>query len=330
MIAPYCRHDQVKKFGRNRNGSQRYRCLLCGLTWTEDRVRPIGEMRIDESKAVEVLEMLLEGVSIRSTVRLTGVAKDTILSLLELIGKRALRYWGQYMTNLPVSNLQVDEIWGYVGMKEKTRQRKAGPADFGDAYCYTAIERDSKLLVCWHLGKRSPTDTEWFADKLYRVTADGRFQLTTDGYQSYNKAIPGAFGSQVDYAQLVKIYGTPRDGVARYSPPEIIGIHRNVICGSPDQAMVCTSHVERQNLNIRMGIRRMTRLTNAFSKKWDNHEYALALYFLHYNFCRIHIMLSKGKVKGERGTPTTPAMAAKLTDHVWTLAELLNELATHC
>jgi IS1 family transposase len=273
-------------------------------------------MRIDQAKALQVLEMLLEGVSIRSTVRLTKVAKGTILSLLELVGKRALRYWGQYMTNLPVADVQVDEIWGFVGMKEKTCRKVDAPAEFGDSYCFTAIERDTKLLVAWHLGKRSKNDTVLFADKLHHVTAS-RFQLTTDGYSHYPKAIQGAFGEMVDFAQLVKIFGAPRDG--RYSPPEIIGTHTNVVCGSPVESRVCTSHVERQNLNIRMGIRRMTRLTNAFSKKWENHEYHLALYFLYYNFCRIHQTIK-----------TTPAIASGLTDHVWSLAELLNQLATHC
>jgi len=286
-------------------------------------VRPGGEMRIDEAKAVQVLEMLMEGVSIRSTVRITHVAKGTVLNLLELIGERALRYWGQCMTNLPVENLQADEVWDFVGCKEKTRQSKHYGEEYGDAYCYTAIDRSSKLLTAWHLGKRSPTDTVAFSEKLRRAVPN-KCQLTTDGYGPYSIAIPDAFHGQVDFAQLIKIYGKQSDGPnTRYSPAAIIDIHSKVICGNPFPPDVCTSHVERQNLNIRMGIRRMTRLTNAFSKKWENHEYALAIYFLYYNFCRPHMTLSKGK------GPTTPAMAAGLTDCPWSMERLLDELATH-
>jgi transposase-like protein/IS1 family transposase len=328
VIAPACKHECVKRFGKNRNGSQRFRCGLCGATWTEDRPQPIGNMRIDEAKAVQVLEMLLEGVSIRSTSRITGIAKGTILSLLEVVGERALRFWGSRMRGIHVNDVQVDEIWGFVGMKEKTCAKQGAPAEFGDAYCFTGIERDSKLLVSWHLGKRSKADTLVFADKLAYATV-GRFQLTTDGFAQYPAAITGAMGNCVDFAQLVKIYGAPRDGMARYSPAEIIDIRKNVICGTPDKAKICTSHVERHNLSIRMGIRRMTRLTNAFSKKWANHEYALAMFFLYYNYCKPHGTLSKSKQWGQRGTPTTPAMAAGLTDHVFTLAELLGEMATH-
>jgi transposase-like protein/IS1 family transposase len=316
MIAPACKHERTKKCGHDRKGNQRFRCLLCGQTWIEQQPKPLGEMRIDKAKAVLCLRLLLEGNSIRSVERIVGVNRNTILSLLELVGRRALRFWGERMSNLAVANVQVDEIWGFIGMKEKTRQRLAADADFGDAYCFTAIERDTKLMVAWHLGKRSPRDTEWFADKLYRVTT-GRFQLTTDGYIPYVKAMPKAFGEQVDFAQLVKIYRATRDGAARYSPAEIIDIHTNVICGNPDEEKVCTSHVERANLSIRMGVRRMTRLTNAFSKKWENHEYHLALYFLYYNFCRTHQTLK-----------TTPAVTAGLTDKQWSIERMLNELAT--
>jgi IS1 family transposase/transposase-like protein len=328
MICSTCNHIKFKKHGHDPHGNQRYCCLLCGVTWIPAKPKPLGDMRIDENKAIQVLEMLLEGVSIRSTVRLTKVAKGTILSLLELVGKRALQYWGEVMTNLPCNNLQVDELWGYVGMKEKTRRKvRRDYCDFGDAYCFTAVERDTKLMVTWHLGKRTKNDTVQFAEKVRRVTL-GRFQLSTDGYTFYPKAIQDAFNGQVDYGQIVKIYGAPRDGLARYSPPEIIDVHKNVIIGNPVQSAICTSHVERVNLSIRMGMRRMTRLTNAFSKKWENHEYALALYFLYYNFCRPHMTLSKAQ-DDQRGRPTTPAMAAGLADNVWGIKEMLNKIATH-
>jgi transposase-like protein len=174
MIAPACKHESVKKFGHDRHGNQRFRCLLCGLTWIEDRPKPLGELRIAKDRAVLCLRLLLEGNSIRSTERITRLSRNAILRLLETVGRRALRFWGERMNNLPVANVQVDEIWGYVGMKEKTRMRVCGPTDYGDTYCHTAIKRDSKLLVVWHLGKRSPRDTEWFCDKLRRVTVVDR------------------------------------------------------------------------------------------------------------------------------------------------------------
>jgi IS1 family transposase len=276
-------------------------------------------MRIDEAKALQVLKMLLEGVSIRSTVRLTHVAKGTILNLLELVGRRAMTYWQTKMQNLPAANVECDEVWGFIGCKEKTRLTRKYSEEYGDVYTFTGIERTTKLLLAWHAGRRTPTDTVLFSEKLRYATA-GRVQLTTDGYAPYKIAMPDAFHGQVDFTQLVKIYGKQADGTAgRYSPAEITNIRKHVVCGHPDEELACTSHIERHNLSIRMAVRRMTRLTNAFSKKRENHEYHLALYFLYYNFCRKHMTLKE-----------TPAMAAGLTDHAWTLAELLNQLATHC
>ena len=206
MIATSCQHNQTKKFGRDRNGNQRFRCVLCGKTWIEDRVRPIGDMRIDFDKAVQVLEMLLEGVSIRSTVRVTGIAKGTILRLLELVGTRAQYYWLMRMRDLPAENVQADEVWGYVYAKEKTCLRKHLGPDCGDAYCFVGLERDTKMVLAWHVGKREPEDTLWFSEKLRRGTA-GRFQLSTDGFKPYCTAIPEAFQGHIDFAQLIKIYG---------------------------------------------------------------------------------------------------------------------------
>jgi IS1 family transposase len=326
MIA--CAHATRKKFGHDRKGNQRWQCLDCGSTWTERGSRPIGDMRIDQAQAVKVLSMLLEGVSIRSTVRLTGVAKGTILRLLELVGHRAQYYWTVAMRNLPAANVQADETWGFVYAKEKTAVRKHLGPECGDAYTFLAIERDTKLVLAYHVGRREPQDTAWFSEKL-RAATSGRFQLTTDGFKPYCTAIPEAFSGNIDFAQLVKIYGkqpaAKRENKTdtRYSPAEITGIKKHEMWGRPDMSQVCTSHVERKNLSIRMGVRRMTRLTNAFSKKWENHEYHLALWFLYYNFCRPHMTLSKAAGK----KPTSPAMAAGLADHVWGLEELLGRLA---
>ena len=328
MIAIVCQHPHVKRFGHDRKGNQRFRCQLCGKTWIKPRVKPIGDMRIDPDKARQVLEMLLEGVSIRSTVRLTGISKNTILRLLELVGDRAQYYWLTAMRGLPATNVEADEVWGFVYAKEKTCVRKHLRGDCGDAYCFLGIERDTKLVLAYHVGRRDPEDTAWFAGKL-RVATSGRFQLTTDGFKPYCTAIPEAFSGNIDFAQLIKTYGRPTGETkpdTRYSPGEITGIKKKEMWGHPDMNQVSTSRVERKNLSIRMGVRRMTRLTNAFSKKWENHEAHLAIWFLYYNFCRPHMTLSK-REKGQRGTPTTPAMAAGLTDHVWNLDELLERLA---
>jgi len=319
MIAPACRHESVKRHGHDPYGNQRYRCRLCGATWIKKAPQPLGDMRIDRRKAVLALRMLLEGNSLRSVERIVGIAHATVLSLLETVGRRAVAYWETEMNSLPVMDVEVDEIWGFIGCKEKTRKRNGYGEEFGDCYTFTAIERTTKLLVTYHVGKRTPTDTRVFSERLRRAT-NGRFQLTTDGYPAYETAIPAAFQGQVDFAQLSKIYATVPGEEHRYSPPQIVDLTMHSVCGYPLPEFVCTSHVERGNLSIRMACRRMTRLTNAHSKKWENHEYHLALWFLWYNFCRVHMTLR-----------TTPAVAAGITDHVWTIEEFLEELAaTNC
>ena len=201
---------------------------------------------------------------------------------------------------------------GFVGMKEKAKGNLYKHVDtLGDAYTYVAIERNSKLILAWHLGKRTRQDTLAFILKLRNAT-DGRFQLTTDGWPSYPDVVERVFGSDIDYAQLVKVYAASRDGEQRYSPAEVVDVEVVPRVGMPDYERICTSHIERQNLTMRTQIRRLTRLTNGFSKKWANLRAAVALHFAYYNFCRIHSSLR-----------VTPAMESGLTDHVWTIAELL-------
>lgn len=316
MLCPYC-ECPTRRFGFNRNGSQRYRCDVCAVTFTDDATRPEDRRRLSLDRAVFCLRMLLEGTSIRSVERLTGIHRDTIISTLVDSGERCQRFLEETVRGVPVVDVQADEIWAFIGCKEKTRERNNYAEYFGDAYCFTAIERYTKLIIAWHLGKRSPADTWLFAEKLSRAT-NGRFQLTTDGFTPYRTAIPHTLGSRVDFAQLVKVYGYPDGDERRYSPPEVVSAIPTPRTGNPDPARICTSHVERSNLTIRMTVRRLTRLTNAFSKKWENHEAALALFFAFYNFCRPHQTLTE-----EAGYKCSPAMQAGLTDHVWSVRELL-------
>jgi IS1 family transposase/transposase-like protein len=306
----------ARRFGRNRNGSQRWHCVECNRTFTVGAER--DGRRVPEERAVLCLKMLFEGNSVRSIERMTGTHRDTILDAMVTLGKACKRFLETTISGVHVVNVQADEIWGYVHMKEKARLRRHYPEDgCGDAYCYTAIERTTKLLIAWHLGKRCEGDTWEFAHKLRRATV-GDFQLTTDGFHPYRSAVPGAFGPSLDFAVLIKDYHAAPEEARRYSPPEVVRVTVRIQTGNPDENQICTSHVERHNLTIRMQIRRMTRLTNAFSKKWENHEAALALFFAYYNFCRPHMTLT-----AEAGHKTTPAMAAGLTDRVWTVAELL-------
>ena len=317
MIAPACRHEETKRHGRDRHGDQRFRCKLCGQTWTESRPKLLGDMRIPLDRAVFCLRLLLEGNSIRSVERLTDTHRDTIMRLVVLVGERCQTFMEKTIHKMPVEDVQVDEIWGFVGCKKKTADRLSKGEEFGDAYCYTAIERNTRLLLTWHLGKRTPTNTRYFAHKL-EIATSGRFQLSSDGYQPYRSAMPMWLGGRIDFAQLQKVFASVKGNAAavRYSPGDIIGTEIRVISGNPNDSRICTSHAERHNLTIRTQVRRMTRLTNGFSKKWENHEAALGLFFAYYNFCRVH-----GTLK------TTPAVAAGLTDHTWSVKELLETMA---
>jgi IS1 family transposase len=268
--------------------------------------------------------MLLEGSSVRSTERITGVHRDTILSVLVEAGEACERFLSRLVQNVKVDDVEADEIWSFVGCKEKTRLAKGYGEEKGDAWCYVGLERTSKLILAWHMGKRSTQDTLDFTAKLRRATADDRFQISTDGYAPYRLAVPAWFGQGADFAQLAKTYGSPpeRGPEARYSPGEVIGVVITIRTGDPDPDRICTSHVERSNLSIRTSLRRLTRLVIGHSKKWENHRAALALYFAHYNLCRDHTTLRE-----RTGAKCTPAMAAGLTDHVWSVGELLANAA---
>jgi IS1 family transposase len=267
--------------------------------------------KLDNATRSRVIGCLVEGNSIRSTVRMTGISMPTILKLLAEIGEVCREYQDQAFHNLSCRRLQVDEIWQYCYAKEKNvPEDRRGALGYGDIWTWVAIDADTKLVPAWLVGRRDTTcAVEFITDLAARLSH--RVQLTSDGHRSYLVAVEAAFGSAVDYAMLIKEYGTPQEET-RYSPAECIGITRKVISGRPDGDHISTSYIERQNLTMRMSMRRFTRLTNGFSKKLENHAAAIALHYMHYNFCRIHKTLR-----------VTPAMAAGVTDHVWEISEIV-------
>lgn len=316
MNCPNC-ESLTKKHGTDRKGNQRFRCLACGKTFAEPKTKTLGNMYLPEDKALACLNLLVEGMSIRSIERVTNVNRNTVLSLLEVVGKKCLWIQENLVRGLKVENVEADEIWSFVKMKQKTANKQGlGDSEtLGSVYTFTAIEKDSKLIAAWHLGNRTEQDALIFLEKLYQATEPTkRFQMSTDAFRGYDHTVNEVLGTKVDYAQIIKLYRATRPDEARYSPSECIGLRKKVVCGNPDMDKVSTSIVERANLSMRMSMRRFTRLTNASSKKWENHNYTLALHFAHYNFCRGHKTLNGA----------TPAMAAGISKTFWTLKDILN------
>ena len=317
MNCPTC-NTLANKFGKDRNGLQRFRCPSCKKTFLEPHQRPLGDMRLSIVKATSVIQHLVEGCSIRTTERITGVEKRTILSLLSLVGQRCEKLMQDRIKGLKIKECSCDEIWGYVGMKSRTKiQKGIKDKQIGDAWCFIGMERYTKLILAWHLGHRNMDSTIAFTEKLAQATT-GNFQINTDGFPAYKDAVVYSLGTQfVDFAQVIKIYkDNPEKGKAtRYSPSACVGCEKNAVFGNPNLSRASTSHIERQNLTVRMSMRRMTRLTNAFSKKWLNLKWSYALQFAYYNFCRVHQTLR-----------VTPAMEAGITEHVWTLEEIVTLL----
>jgi IS1 family transposase len=271
--------------------------------------------RLPAAKRAQVLHLLVEGNSLRAASRLSGVAFNTVAKLFVDAGRACAEYQDRSLRNLPCKRLQLDEVWGFVYAKAKNVETALSPPEgAGDVWLWMAIDADTKLVPTWRIGDRSAeTATAFVSDLASRLA--NRVQITTDGHRPYIEAIEGAFGADVDYAMLVKIYGPSSDGEKRYSPAECIGCAQKAITGKPDQEHISTSFAERQNLTLRMSTRRFTRLTNAFSKKIENHALSVALHYMHYNFCRIHKTLR-----------VTPAMAAGVTERLWEVADIVKVL----
>jgi IS1 family transposase len=267
--------------------------------------------RLNNERRAQVVAALVEGNSIRATVRMTGVAKNTIVKLLEDLGTACANYQDEAMRNLPCRRIECDEIWSFCYAKKKNvAPEHQGILGYGDVWTWVAIDPDSKLVPCWHVGRRDANAASEFINDLASRLAH-RVMLTTDGFKPYLEAVEGAFGADIDYAMLIKIYGASQDEV-RYSPAECIGSHPQVITGDPFRPMISTSIVERQNLTMRMSMRRFTRLTNGFSKKLENHMHAIAIHYMYYNFARIH-----------RSLRCSPAMEAGISKTLWSISDIV-------
>jgi IS1 family transposase len=269
--------------------------------------------KLTSEDRARILHLLCEGQSIRAITRLTGASKNTVTKLLIDAGNACAAYHDANVRNVKAKRIQVDEIWSFTYAKQKNvAMAKAAPADAGDTWTWTAIEADTKLIVSYFVGGRDSECAMWFMDDL-RSRLANRVQLTSDGYKAYLEAVEGAFGADIDYAMLVKIYGASPDSTkGRYSPAECTGARKDRIEGNPDFAHVSTSYAERQNLTMRMHMRRFTRLTNAFSKKIENHAYAVALHMMYYNFVRLHSKLRM-----------TPAMTAGISGKLWEVSDIV-------
>ena len=271
--------------------------------------------RLPHDKRAQALQMMAEGISLRAMTRLTGISRTTLIKLLEDAGQAFSEYQDRALVNLPCKRVQVDEAWAFCYAKQKNvSTAKAAPEGAGDIWTWVGLDADTKLVASWYVGGRDSEAAATFIDDLAPRLAS-RVQLTSDGHKPYLEAIEGAFGGDIDYAMLVKVYGPAPEGQRLYSPAICTGAHKHIAEGNPDPKYVSTSFVERNNLSMRMGNRRMTRLTNAFSKKAEIHAHMMAIYFMHYNFVRIHQTLR-----------VTPAMAAGVTPKLWEMSDMVKVL----
>lgn len=313
MTCPKCQHESTKKFGTTGNAKvQRYRCKDCGATFSPRPARPLFEHTTDFDVACRALSLLLEGASIRGVSRQTGLHKNTVMRLLLTAGLKCRFLFDAKVNGVRPSRVQVDELWSYVGMKQKRVGLKNASLGAGDAWLWVALDSDSKAVLSYHVGKRTADSAHHLIGDLRKRT-DGVFQLTTDGFDAYPAAVAYHFGERIDYGIAVKNYAKPdTSGPDWWRPTKVVSVRRDLVIGNPNPEYISTSHVERFNLSVRMHLRRFTRLTNAFSKSLAHMTAAVSLFMAYYNFCRVHQTLR-----------VTPAMEVGLTDRVWTLGELL-------
>ena len=309
-----CSHKNYKKAGKHSNGAQRFKCKDCGKRFVEEKAKLLGDMRVDLDKAMLVVGMLLEGTSIRACERLTSMNRDTIDRLILEVGGRCQRFMDANIVNVDCDDIQIDEIWSFVGMKAK-QAKKQDDATQGDSWTYIAVDRDTKLVPAHFVGQRNTVDTNHFLGLLRdAVNVERSFQVSTDGWGSYRYGVPFQLGSNVNFGMLIKNYASQQE-TTRYSPAMIISAEKKAVFGSPDMDRVCTSHIESLNQKLRLNLKRFTRLTQAHSKSLKHHVAMQAIYFAHYNFCRLHTSLEK----------QTPAMAAGVVDRKLQLVELLGQ-----
>jgi transposase-like protein/IS1 family transposase len=269
---------ECKRHGRDRRGNQRYQCRQCSKTFLEAQEKPLEGMYLPVEKAEMVLRLLLEGNSVSSVERVTGIHHGTILKLLVLVGEKCERIMAEKIRNVAVRDVEADEVWSFIGKKQK-RVRPEDDQNMSDCYTFVAIERHSKLVLNIAMGKRDQSTTDVFIEGVRHATARAHFQFTTDGFAPYKSAITTTLHDRCDFAQLIKVYRAAPEGERRYSPAEVESVEVVPVMGRPDPERICTSIVERSNLSLRMGMRRFTRLTNAFSKKWENHWASVALWY---------------------------------------------------
>ena len=315
MTCRKCQHGTANKFGKTAAQTPRYRCRDCGATFTPPKApSPLGHHRTSLEDAERVVALLCEGVSVRAISRLTGIHKTTILSLLLTVGAKCAELFDQTVVNLRPRYVQADEAWTFVQKKQK-RLKADDPDEQGDQYLWVALDSESKLVMTYHVGKRDGLNAYTFITDLNRrIVPHHRFQITTDGLEGYVPSIEEAFGSDVDFAQLIKNYATPNTNGPDWFRPSarVVSITTKEIIGSPEPSRISTSHMERLNRTWRMQMRRFTRLTDAFSKKLINLQAMVAIFMAYYNFCRVHQTLR-----------VTPAMEAGLANQVWSVRDLL-------
>jgi IS1 family transposase len=275
--------------------------------------------KLSLERKVRVIKALVDGNSIRATCRITDTAKGTVIRLLRDVGRACAEYQDNNLKNLSCRRIECDEIWSFCYAKAKNvPQDKQDQFGYGDVWTFVALDADTKLVLSWLVGLRELEYAHKFTRDI-KERLSNRVQLTTDGHRMYYEAVKNTFGDDIDYAMLVKYYGNVQDESGRYSPPKCIQTTTKLVNGSPDMTKVSTSYIERQNLTMRMNMRRFTRLTNGFSKKIENLEYAVALHFMYYNFARSHKTLTNPY-------PKTPAMAAGISNHIWTVEEIVKLL----